>query len=76
MNVVSSKLQMRENENTCLKKETEQIKKELKTTTANYNTVEAKMNKLIEELEKMKTLVKVTKQEEKVCSLILLVSIY
>lgn len=57
---------MRENENINLKKETEQIKKELKTTTANYNAVEAKMNKLIEELEKVKGFTKAIKQEEKV----------
>lgn len=66
LNVISSKLQTRENENLCLKKEAEQIKKELKTTTANYNSAEAKINKLTDELEKMKSFVKSTKQEEKV----------
>lgn len=57
---------MRENENTSLKKETEQLRKELKTTTANYNTVELKMNKLTEDLDRLKGFVKATKQEEKV----------
>lgn len=66
---------MRENENTNLKKETEQLRKELKTTTANYNTVEAKVNKLTEELEKMKGFVKSTKQEEKVFFTVIILAI-
>lgn len=64
--MVSSKLQMRENECQNLKKENEQIKRELKTTTVNQSTAEAKINKLTEELEKIKGFVKVTKQDEKV----------
>lgn len=57
---------MRENECINLKKETEQLKKELKTITVNHNAAEAKINKLTEELEKMKSFVKATKQDEKV----------
>lgn len=66
LNVVTSKLQMRETENLNLKKEADQFKRELKITAANYSAAEAKINKLTEDLEKMKASVKATKQEEKV----------
>lgn len=57
---------MRENENVSLKKDAEQLRKELKVATTNNSVAEAKINKLSEDLEKMRGVVKTAKQEEKV----------
>lgn len=66
MTALSSKLQAKENENVSLKKEMDQLKKELKSATLNLNTTEVRLNRAVEEIEKIKTSFKNAKQEEQV----------
>lgn len=60
-----SKLTGKENEKVTLKKENEQLQKDLKTTASNLSATELKLNRLNEELERVKLSLKTAKQEEK-----------
>lgn len=51
---------------TSVRKEMEQIKKELKNSNLNLNGLEVRLNRAYEENEKLKTIIKSAKEEEKV----------
>lgn len=63
---MSSKLQSKEGENACLKKENEQLQKEMKNEVLSMSSIENKLKKASEECEKYKACFKNAKQEEKV----------
>lgn len=54
---------------TSVRKEVEQLKKELKNSNLNLNSSEVRLNRAYEENEKLKTAIKATKEEEKVIKL-------
>lgn len=64
--MLNSKIQSKENENTQLKKEIENLQKQLKTNNVSINQNELKLIKAQEECEKLKGTVKSLKQEDKV----------
>lgn len=63
---MSSKLQSKDGENTLLRKENEQLQKDLKNELFNVSTAEKKLKKITEEYEKQRATLKNAKQEEKV----------
>lgn len=63
---MTSRLQSKESENVGIKKEVEQLKKELKVSNSSCNTAEVRVNRAVEEIEKLKANLKNAKQEEKV----------
>ncbi|XP_022902161.1 testis-expressed protein 9 [Onthophagus taurus] len=65
ISMLTSKLQSRENENVSLKKEIDQLQKELKNESANLANMEVKWKKASEDVEKHKAAYKNAKQEEK-----------
>ncbi|KAK9738900.1 hypothetical protein QE152_g9479 [Popillia japonica] len=62
---MSSKLQSKDGENTLLRKENEQLQKDLKNELFNVSTAEKKLKKITEEYEKQRATLKNAKQEEK-----------
>ncbi|XP_018318571.1 testis-expressed protein 9 [Agrilus planipennis] len=64
MSTLNSKLQAKESENLSLKKEVEQLKKELRNVSQNSSGNEVKINRLLEENEKLKTAIQNSKKEE------------
>ncbi|KAF2879558.1 hypothetical protein ILUMI_26607 [Ignelater luminosus] len=62
---LNSKLQAKENENASLKKELEQLKRDLKNVNLHVSGHEVRLNRALEENEKMKAALKTAKQEEK-----------
>ncbi|KRT81647.1 hypothetical protein AMK59_5054 [Oryctes borbonicus] len=63
---LSSKLQSKDGENAALKKENEQLQKDLKNEILNISNMDNKIKKLTEESDKQKACLKNAKQEEKV----------
>ncbi|XP_050295937.1 testis-expressed protein 9 [Anthonomus grandis grandis] len=62
---VNSKLQSKETENACLRKEVEQLKRDLKSNNLNFNNCEVRLTRATEENEKLKQALKHCKDEEK-----------
>ncbi|CAG9764082.1 unnamed protein product [Ceutorhynchus assimilis] len=62
---ISAKLQSKETENACLKKELEHLKKQLKNGNLNFNNCEVRLTRACEENEKLKGSLKQAKEEEK-----------
>lgn len=64
--LLHSKLQSKDNEKISMKKENDQLQKDLKISTANTSCIELRLNRANEECEKVKLALKSAKQEEKV----------
>ncbi|KAL1488050.1 hypothetical protein ABEB36_015420 [Hypothenemus hampei] len=62
---INAKLLVKESENSNLKKELDQLKKQLKNVTLNSNNIELRLTRAIEEGEKCKIVIKQMKDEEK-----------
>lgn len=62
---LNARLQSKETENVAMKKELENVKKELKSSNINFNNCDVRLTRACEEIDKFKSIVKQCKDEEK-----------